>query len=158
MITAAPCHPERSEGSTFRRFGMSHVQQTRSLVAALLGMTALLPLHAQLRSFNPLPGKHDVYSIRNASVVTVTGPTIERGTVVIGRDGKIQAVGANVTIPAGAQTLDGTGLFVYPGMMDAATTMGLSEIGQGAIATVDAYEVGSFNPNASAFGLNEPTS
>jgi imidazolonepropionase-like amidohydrolase len=113
------------------------------------------PATAQLGSFNPVPGPHAVYAIRNAKIVTVSGPTIERGTVVIGRDGKIQAVGVDAAIPAGAQTLDGSGLIVYPGMMDASTTMGLSEIGQGAASTVDVSEVGSFNPNASAFyGIN----
>src|SRR5687768_17877080 len=43
----------------------------------------------------------------------------------------------------------------YPGMMDAGTSIGLSEIPQGANATVDIAEVGSFNPNAQAiYGLN----
>ena len=106
---------------------------------------------AQLGSFNPPPGPHGVYAIRNARIVTVSGPVIENGTVVIGNDGKIQAVGANVQIPNGAQTIDGTGLSVYPGMMDAGTTMGLSEIPQGATPTVDVSEVGSFNPNVHAF-------
>jgi len=54
-----------------------------------LGVSTLAPrpspLLAQLGSFNPLPGKHDVYAIRNAKIVTVSGPTIEHGTVVIGR-------------------------------------------------------------------------
>ncbi|HKG80544.1 MAG TPA: hypothetical protein VKA78_14015, partial [Pyrinomonadaceae bacterium] len=56
-----------------------------------------------------------IFAIRNARIVTVSGPDIENGTVVI-RDGKIEAVGTNVSVPAGAQTIDGHGLFVYPGM------------------------------------------
>ena len=64
------------------------------------------------------------FAIRNARIVTVSGPDIENGTVVI-RDGKIEAVGANVAVPAGAQTIDGRGLSVYPGMIDAGTNMGL---------------------------------
>src|SRR4029453_333178 len=63
-------------------------------------------------------------AIRNARIVTVSGPDIENGTVVI-RDGKIEAVGTNVSVPAGAQTIDGNGLSVYPGMIDAGTNMGL---------------------------------
>src|ERR1041385_7814147 len=59
-------------------------------------------------------------AIRNARIVTVSGPDIERGTVVI-RDGKIEAVGANVSVPSGAQSIDGSGLSVYPGMIDAGT-------------------------------------
>ncbi|HEU4629598.1 MAG TPA: amidohydrolase family protein [Gemmatimonadaceae bacterium] len=128
------------------------------LVAAALA--AALPLTAgsaaaQLGSFNPPPGPHGVYAIRGARIVTVSGPTIERGNVVMGADGRIQAVGADAAIPAGAQTIDGTGLTVYPGMLDAGTTMGLAEIPQGANATMDATEVGTFNPNAQAFyGIN----
>jgi imidazolonepropionase-like amidohydrolase len=110
---------------------------------------------AQLGSYNPMPGPRGTYAIRNAKIVTVSGAEIPQGTVVIGADGKIVAVGANVAVPAGAQTIDASGLTVYPGMMDAGTSMGLSEIGQGAAGTVDISETGSFNPNAQAiYGLN----
>lgn len=127
------------------------------LIAGSLALAAA-PAHAQLGSFNPPPGPRGVYAIRNARIVTVSGPVIERGTVVIGTDGKIQAVGADAAVPAGAQTLDGTGLTVYPGMMDAGTTMGLSEISDGANATVDVSELGTFNPNVQAFFGTNPHS
>ncbi len=90
-----------------------------------------------------------VYAIRNAHIVTVSGPDIDNGTIVI-RDGKIEAVGAGVSAPSGAQTIDARGLWVYPGMIDAATSMGLVEVGQGAPGTVDTAEVGDLNPNAKA--------
>ena len=96
-------------------------------------------------------------AIRNARIVTVSGPDIERGTVVI-RDGKIEAVGANVNVPAGAQTIDGNGLSVYPGMIDAGTNMGLVEVPQGANGTVDLSEVGELNPNAKAIIAVNPHS
>src|SRR5687768_17773736 len=64
------------------------------------------------------------YAITNARVVTVSGPVIERGTVVI-RDGLIAAVGANVSAPPDARTIDGTGLTVYPGLIDASTTLAI---------------------------------
>jgi imidazolonepropionase-like amidohydrolase len=96
-------------------------------------------------------------AIRNARIVTVSGPDIERGTVVI-RDGKIEAVGANVSVPAGAQTIDGSGLSVYPGMIDAGTNMGLVEVPQGASGTVDLSEVGDLNPNAKAITAVNPHS
>jgi imidazolonepropionase-like amidohydrolase len=97
------------------------------------------------------------YAIRNARIVTVSGPEIENGTVVI-RDGKIEAVGANVSVPAGAQTIDGRGLSVYPGMIDAGTNMGLVEVPQGANGTVDLSEVGDLNPNAKAIIAVNPHS
>jgi imidazolonepropionase-like amidohydrolase len=97
------------------------------------------------------------YAIRNAHIVTVSGADIENGTVVI-RDGKIAAVGANVNVPAGAQTIDARGLFVYPGMMDVGTQLGLVEIGQGASGTVDTSELGDLNPNAKAIIAINPHS
>lgn len=97
------------------------------------------------------------FAIRNARIVTVTGPVIENGTVVI-RDGKIAAVGAAVDIPSGAQSIDAKGLSVYPGMMDAGTSMGLVEIGQGAAGTVDLTEVGEFNPHVKAITAVHPHS
>lgn len=98
-----------------------------------------------------------VFAIRNARIVTVSGPDIENGTVVI-RDGKIEAVGASVNVPAGAQTIDGRGLSVYPGMIDAGTNLGLVEVPQGANGTVDLSEVGDFNPNAKAITAVNPHS
>jgi imidazolonepropionase-like amidohydrolase len=98
-----------------------------------------------------------VFAIRNAHIVTVSGPDIEGGTVII-RDGKIVAVGADVATPSGAQIIDARGLFVYPGMIDAGTTLGLVEIGQGASGTVDTAEVGDLNPNARAIVALNPHS
>ncbi|MGH9971807.1 MAG: amidohydrolase family protein [Pyrinomonadaceae bacterium] len=97
------------------------------------------------------------YAIRNAHIVTVSGAEIENGTVVI-RDGKIEAVGANVNVPSGAQTIYARGLWVYPGMIDAGTSMGLVEVGQGAPGTVDTAEVGDLNPNAKAIVAINPHS
>jgi len=97
------------------------------------------------------------YAIRNAHIVTVTGADIENGTVVIS-DGKIVAVGPTATVPSGAQVIDARGMFVYPGMMDAGTSLGLVEIGQGASGTVDTSEVGDLNPNAKAIVALNPHS
>ena len=63
-------------------------------------------------------------AIRNAKIVTVSGPVIARGTVVL-RDGLIEAVGENVTAPADAEVIDGEGLTVYPGLMDGLSTWGM---------------------------------
>lgn len=57
-------------------------------------------------------------AIRNATVITIANGDIQNGTVVV-RNGKITAVGANVAIPAGMRTIDGTGKFVMPGIIDA---------------------------------------
>ena len=67
-------------------------------------------------------------AITNARVHSVSGPVIERGTVVI-TNGKIAAVGANVTVPAGARVIDAAGKVVTPGLLDSNTGLGTLEIG-----------------------------
>ena len=98
-----------------------------------------------------------VYAITNARIVTVSGPTIENGSVVI-RDGKIAEVGPNISVPASAQVIDAKGLWVYPGMFDAGTALGLIEVGQGAPGTVDTSEVGEINPHVKAIAAINPHS
>ncbi len=102
-------------------------------------------------------GAGGVFVIRNARIVTVSGADIENGTIVL-RDGKIEAVGANVTVPAGAGEIDARGLSVYPGMIDLGTAMGLVEISSGAPGTVDTAELGDMNPNAQAITAVNPHS
>lgn len=65
-----------------------------------------------------------VFAIRNARIVPVSHAPIEKGTVVV-RDGLIEAVGANVEPPADAWVIDGAGLTVYPGLIDACSTWGV---------------------------------
>lgn len=101
----------------------------------------------------PLP----TYVIRGARVVTVSGAEIENATVVIS-NGRISAVGANVSAPAGAQVIDGAGLWVYPGMIDAGTSMGLAEVSSGAPGTIDTAELGDMNPNVAAIWAVNPSS
>lgn len=57
-------------------------------------------------------------AVKNATIATITNGDIQNGTIVI-QKGKITAVGANVQIPAGMKTIDGTGKFVMPGIIDA---------------------------------------
>jgi len=130
----------------------------RILLTVILFTSSVLAqqIGSQTTQVGVLPPR-GTYAIRNARIVTVSGPDIENGTVVI-RDGKIEAVGANVSVPAGAQTIDGRGLSVYPGMIDAGTNMGLVEVPQGANGTVDLSEVGDFNPNAKAIIAVNPHS
>ena len=60
------------------------------------------------------------WAITNARIFTVSGPVIEKGTVVI-KGNKIEAVGANVPVPSGAKVVDAAGASVYPGMIDTST-------------------------------------
>jgi len=131
----------------------------RTLIAAALAASAAgaAPAGAQLGSYNPPPGPQGTFAIRGGHVFPVSGADIPNGTVVIS-GGKITAVGANAAVPAGAKVIDATGMDVYPGMIETGSSVGLSEIGQGVVATVDISEVGSFNPNAQAFYGIDPHS
>ena len=68
------------------------------------------------------------WAITNARIVTVSGPVIPKGTIVI-KGNRIDAVGANVAVPSGAKPVDVQGATVMPGMIDASTDIGLNEPG-----------------------------
>jgi imidazolonepropionase-like amidohydrolase len=129
-------HPERSEGSPAR---------LSCFVAALLSMTG--ELFAQSVILNN-PGKKPTVAIRNATIYPVTSPPIANGTIVFA-NGLITAIGTNVAIPAGAMTIDGTGLSVYPGLIDSGSQVGLTEV-SAVPGTNDVTELGDLNPNARA--------
>lgn len=57
------------------------------------------------------------YAIRGAKIVPVSGAEIASGNIVL-RNGLIEAVGAGAAIPADAVVIDGSGLTVYPGLID----------------------------------------
>src|SRR5436305_5411540 len=94
------------------------------------------------------PVKKLTVAIRNATIVSVSSATIPNGTIVFS-NGVITAVGASAQIPANATVIDGTGLFVYPGLIDAGSHVGLEEI-SAVPGTVDTAELGDINPNARA--------
>ncbi|HUJ33524.1 MAG TPA: amidohydrolase family protein [Candidatus Acidoferrum sp.] len=73
-------------------------------------------------------GEPPYFAITNARIIPVSGPPIESGTVVVAK-GLIQAVGTNVAIPPEAWVVDGKGLTVYPGLIDAGTNIGLQQEG-----------------------------
>ncbi len=96
-----------------------------------LTTAAALPIAAATIAAQTVdPGKaagaspHTDYALTNVRIVTAPGKVIDKGTVVI-RNGRIAAVGANVAVPAGVVRMDLTGSSVYPGLIDAATSIGL---------------------------------
>jgi len=70
-------------------------------------------------------GEPQYFAIRGAKVVPVSGPPLEDATVVVAR-GVILAVGKDAAIPADAWVIDGKGLTIYPGLVDALTDVGLA--------------------------------
>lgn len=92
----------------------------RGCASAFAALLLILPA-VQLNTRAEEP-RH--FAIRGARIVTASGAVIENGTVVLS-DGLIAAVGANAAIPAEAWVIDGKGLTVYPGFIDAMTDLGL---------------------------------
>ena len=84
-------------------------------------------------------------AIVDATIVPVTSPLIESGTLLID-NGKIVALGADVTIPRGAIKLSASGRFVYPGLFNSDGLLGLVEVNS-VRATRDFAETGDLNPN-----------
>lgn len=66
-----------------------------------------------------------VYAITGGTLHPVSGPAISNGTLVI-RQGLVEAVGANVSIPLDAAVIDVKGAHVYPGLIDAHTSLGFT--------------------------------
>jgi imidazolonepropionase-like amidohydrolase len=80
---------------------------------------------------------HPAVAIHNAKIVTVSGSVIGKGTVVV-RNGLIEAVGENVAVPSDAMLVEGEGLTVYPGLIDALSTWGQPGAAPTAAATATA--------------------
>jgi imidazolonepropionase-like amidohydrolase len=69
-------------------------------------------------------------AITGGRVVTVTGPVLEAGTVVV-TDGKITAVGADLPVPDGVDVIDATDKWVLPGFIEAHGHVGVHEEAEG---------------------------
>lgn len=104
----------------------------RIFSSMLLVCTGLI-LHAQ-ESF-PLNGIRDVrsglYAFTNATIVQNENTKIEKGSLVI-KQGKIVAVGLNVTVPSEAIIVDCSGKFIYPSFIDPLTDYGVASPKRGA--------------------------
>ena len=115
----------------------------RILDGALRAMTLTLALTAAFA----VSAAAQTYAIVGGTVHTLAGETYV-GTVVI-EGGRIVATGPEVQTPQGAEVVDATGKHVYPGMFDAVSGLGLTEIGAVDV-TNDAREQGNFNPHLQA--------
>src|SRR5713226_9909171 len=72
-------------------------------------------------------GEPQYFAIRGATVVPVSGPRLENATVIIAR-GVIKSVAKEAPIPDEAWVIDGKGLTVYPGLIDAFTDVGIMPV------------------------------
>lgn len=101
--------------------------------------------------------------IKNGYVKTMSGADIDGGCVLIGDDGKILKVGADITAPDGCEIIDAEGRLVTPGCIDAHCHIGLDNEGMGwegrdyneivDPTTPQMRAIDSINPQDEAFSL-----
>ncbi len=122
---------------------------TKSALFALLASTLLVPGAVRAQERMTVPPQDKPVALRGATIHTVTKGTITNGTIVLDR-GRIAAIGgADLAIPNGARVVDVTGKHIYPGLVDAYSTVGITEIGAVDVSN-DINELGDFNPNVRA--------
>ncbi|CAN5843252.1 hypothetical protein BH23GEM6_BH23GEM6_09870 [soil metagenome] len=101
----------------------------KRLFAVVLGLLALLPIATSAQT-TPVDGLREntpaVHAFTGARIVVAPGRVLENATLVI-RDGKVEAVGANVTPPADARVWQMQGRTLYPGFIDAYSDVGMPE-------------------------------
>jgi imidazolonepropionase-like amidohydrolase len=117
--------------------------KTALLICIITG-SSLSDLASQL----PAPRQNGPVALRGGIIITVTGDTLNGGTLIFD-NGIINYIGFDKAIPAGTEVVDVSGKYIYPAMIHARSSVGLSEIGR-VTETVDLSEHGRINPNVRA--------
>jgi imidazolonepropionase-like amidohydrolase len=124
-------------------------RRTRRVLRHAVALLLLVPFTAQAQVRMTVPPQSQPVVLRGATIHTVTQGVIENGTIVMDA-GKIIAIGgADVATPRGAKVVDVSGKHIYPGLIDAYSTVGITEIGSVDVSN-DINEIGDFNPNVRA--------
>jgi len=135
--------------TTERRAMKGILARTASMAGvAVAALWAAVPaaIDAQVRM--TVPPQSEPVALTGATIHTVTSGVIENGTILL-ENGLITAIGADVDIPPGTRVVDATGKHIYPGLIDAFSTVGIAEIGAVGVSN-DINELGDFNPNVRA--------
>ncbi len=130
------------------KFQYSVISTQYSVLSTLCLVISLLTVHSLFASEIPAKKQEKPIALVGGTIHTVSGDVISNGTIVFD-NGKIISLGANVSVPQNAERIEVKGKHIYPGMINARTNIGLSEIGA-VRATNDVSESGSINPNIRA--------
>ncbi len=103
-----------------------------TLFLGLLGVLCLGYFPHSASAANP-PDAAAVILIRNATILTVSHGTIERGSILI-KDGKIAEVSQSINAPKDAQVIDAAGQFVMPGIIDCHSHIAAESINEGSVS------------------------
>ncbi len=116
----------------------------RKILFVCLLTTLAIAAYSQANVMPAAPQKGVMY-VKNATIHVGNGTVIENGVIQV-RDGKIEKVGKDISIPSDANVVDAKGQQVYPGLILPVSSLGLIEIGA-VRASNDARELGDMNPN-----------
>jgi imidazolonepropionase-like amidohydrolase len=116
-------------------------------------MKSILTLFLALMIASPLAAqpKGSVH-IKNATVITITGETLENTDVLV-QNGLIARIGRNLVTPRGVETVDATGKFLLPGIIDAHSHLALASVNEATSPVtaevrmsdvVNAYDIGIY--------------
>ena len=126
-------------------------RHTRLLAACVLVAPVIAPPAFAQRTVAPVASAAPATGttlIRNATVLTVTKGTL-RNTDILIRNGKIAAVGTNLTVPAGATVIDATGKFIMPGIIDPHSHMMSDAVNEGSLSVTSMVRITDvLNPTA----------
>lgn len=101
-------------------------------------------------------GPEDSFVLRGVTVHPITSAVIPSANVVV-TDGRIAEVGPKAVGSRGHRVIEAKGMHLYPGMIDSASMVGLSEIGS-LRETQDTGELGDFNPQLRSLSAVNPSS
>ncbi|MEY3178172.1 MAG: hypothetical protein RJB42_413 [Bacteroidota bacterium] len=116
----------------------------KKILLNLLALIAVVSINAQ-ETVYPAKKQEGPIFIMNGTVHVGNGQVLNNTSIEI-KDGKITAIGNNITPSAGATVADAKGKHVYPGLILANSNLGLIEINS-VRATADATEIGDYNPS-----------
>lgn len=133
-------------------------QDIQEFTMKILITLSLLCLASLAPAQDEVPGEPQTQpiAITGGTIHTADGEVINNGTVIFSK-GKITQVGTNLLLPEGVETINATGKHVYPGLFEAHSQIGLTEIASVA-ATIDTSETGSINSNVKAHVAVNPDS
>jgi imidazolonepropionase-like amidohydrolase len=112
------------------------MNRAQTLAAVIVSVFALGLCNSTRGATSPaaVPEPAPVILIQNATILTVSHGTIERGSILI-KDGKIAEVGSSIKAPTNAQVIDANGQFVTPGIIDCHSHIAVDgSVNEGSIA------------------------
>ena len=141
--------------TTIRGIMKNFVEMVRTIAATMLAVSSLTwfvillsPAATMGQVRMTVPPQSEPVALSGATIHTVTDGIIENGIILM-ENGLISAVGTDITLPSGTKVIDVSGKHIYPGLIDAYSTVGISEIGAVGVSS-DVNELGDFNPNVRA--------